>query len=421
VKQQEFIMKESTFNQELIMRKFEGAYNKFKRGEIGCEQASELLGISIRQFHRKRKRYEGEGLLGLRDRRIGKPSSNRAADAEVERITKLYEQRYKGFSVRHFHDYLELEHGVSRSYSWVKTALEREQLVVPSRRGGDHRLRRPRSPMRGMMLHQDASKHQWIEGVYWDLVVTMDDATSEIYSAIFVEEEGTASTFLSLQETIEKHGVFCSLYTDRGSHYFNTPEVGSKVDKHNLTAVGRALQQLNINHIAAYSPQARGRSERTFGTLQARLPQELGLNNITNIDDANKYLKQIYLPKHNKKFTVKPASEDTAFLPLNGINLTNIFCVKEERIVKPDNTVHYNNLILQITKNETRYHFVKAKVTVYKHLNDELSLFFGPMCIGIYDKFGKPKLDKTTKGLGKTKQSKPSHNNINNFNNKIAA
>jgi transposase len=381
-------MKEATFREELTMRKFEGTYNKFNKGEIGCEQASELIGCSIRQFHRKRKRYEDEGLLGLHDRRLGKPSHNRSADAEVEVTTKLYREKYNGFSVRHFYDYLELEQGANRSYSWVKTALEREHLVTPSKRGGNHRLRRPRSPMRGMMLHQDASKHQWISGVYWDLVVTMDDATSEIYSAIFVEEEGTNSTFLSLQETIEKQGVFCSLYTD--SHYFTTPEAGSKVDKHNLTEVGRALKQLNIRHIAAYSPQARGRSERMFRTLQARLPNELKLNKITNIDAANKYLKQYYLPKHNKKFMAKPASEDTAFIALNGINLANIFCVKEERIVKSDNTIHFNNLVLQIPKNENRNHFVRATVAVHQHLNDDISLFFGPMCIGKFNKSGTP-------------------------------
>lgn len=242
--------------------------------------------------------------------------------------------------------------------------------------------------MRGMMIHQDGSTHEWIPGAKWDLIVTMDDATSEIYSAFFVEEEGTVSSLRGVKDVISNHGLFCTFYSDRGSHYFYTPEAGGKVDKNNLTQFGRALKQLNINHVAAYSPQARGRSERMFGTLQGRLPQEFALEGIKTMEEANKYMIDVYLPRHNKNFTVEPELGKSAFMPTVGIDLDNVLCIQEDRVVQNDNTVRYNNITLQIPANEFRHHFVKANVKVNKYLDDTMAIFHGPMVIGRYDNKG---------------------------------
>jgi len=244
-----------------------------------------------------------------------------------------------------------------------------------------------------MMLHQDGSSHEWVPDQWWDLIVTMDDANSRVYSAFFVSEEGTMSSFRALTEVINAHGLFCSLYADRGSHYWHTPEAGGKVDKENLTQVGRALQQLGIELIPAYSPQARGRSERMFGTFQNRLPQELRSHGITTMQEANRFLKEVYLPEHNGLFTKEPEDTASAFVPFTGHvtgHVRDTLCVQEERVVGNDNTVRYKGLALQIAANRHRHHFVKAKVRVHDYPDGELAIFHGPRCIGRYQSDGLP-------------------------------
>ncbi|MBS0272383.1 MAG: ISNCY family transposase [Proteobacteria bacterium] len=311
---------------------------------------------------------------------------------EVERITKLYANKYRGFNVKHFHEFARRDHNLTYGYTWTKNQLEKAGLIRRSKRGGDHRLRRSRRPMAGMIIHQDGSTHEWIPrlGHNVDLIVTMDDATSEITSAFFVLQEGTESTFQGLKETIEKYGLFCSLYTDRGSHYFYTPEAGGPVDKHNLSQVGRALKRLGVHHIAAKSPEARGRSERMFGTLQGRLPNELALYGISSLEEANRYLKDVYLPRHNAQFTVKAEREKSAYVPWLGEPLEEIFCFQEERVVQNDNTVSYKNKRLQIGADSQRYHYVKTTVQVREYMDRTYSIYYGPRCIGRFSKEGIP-------------------------------
>lgn len=274
------------------METFEEIVESFKKSHVSGEEAARLLGCSERHFRRLRARYERDGLAGIADRRVGKVSPRRAGKRETEQVTRLYREKYRGFNVTHFHEIAAREHGLKRGVTWTRNTLSRAGLVTASSRGGPHRLRRPRKAMRGMMLHQDASRHVWFGEDACDLVVTMDDATSEITSAFFCEEEGTMSSFRGLQETIAPYGLFCALYTDRGSHYFTTMEAGGKVDKSRPTQVNRALKQLGIEHIAAYSPEARGRSERAFGTLQDRLVNERKYHHITTMDAANRYLQR---------------------------------------------------------------------------------------------------------------------------------
>jgi len=383
---------------EVFKMRFKDVYGQYERNKLSCGEAAEILGISVSTFYRKRQIYEEEGDSCIFDRRIGKASPHRAADREVEFITKLFESRYRDFSVKHFYDFAKREHNVNRSYGWVKNKLIETGLVEKSNRGGKHRLRRERKPMVGMMLHQDGSKHRWIPALEYDLdlIVTMDDATSKITSCFLVEEEGTFSTFRGLHETIKQEGIFCSLYTDRGSHYFYTPEVGGKVDKSRVTQVGYALRQLGIRHIAAYSPQARGRSERTFGTLQDRLPKELALHNITTIEEANRYIKENYIPRHNEQFCTKPASPEKAFIPwVSAVALEDILCLKGHRTVQHDNTVRYKGFILQIPKNDYRHHYIKTEVTVHEYFDRQLAIFYGPLCIGRYDVNGELKSHET--------------------------
>ena len=384
-------MKPTAVRDEVLKMRFEDIYGKYQQKRLTTQEAAEMLGISVSVFYRKRRRYEEEGVTGLCDKRRGKVSPHRAADAEVSLITRLYEERYRGFTVKHFHEFAVREHGLSYGYTWTKNQLERAGHVKKGKRGGAHRQRRERRPMTGLMLHQDGSTHEWIPGLGYpvDLIITMDDANSEITSGTFVLQESTESTFIGLKETIEAYGLFCSLYTDRGSHYWLTPTAGGKVDKQRLTEVGRALKQLGIAHIAAYSPQARGRSERMFGTLQKRLPQELSLAGITSLEAANRYLKEVYIPRHNAQFTVTPKEEKkTAYIPWTGGDLKEILCWMEERVVQNDNTVSFMGLRLQIPKDDLRHHYVRTTVHVRRYLDGSLSVFFGNRCLGRYDARG---------------------------------
>lgn len=366
------------------MERFEGLYANLETGELSCEDAAEILGCSTRHFLRLRSRYDEDGLEGLRDRRVGKVSRHRAADAEVAKITRLYKERYDGFNMRHFHEFARRDHGLLRCYTWTRQVLLQAGLVARGKSRGTHRLKRPRRPMRGMMIHQDASTHRWYGEGYADLIVTLDDATSEITSAFFCKQEGTNSSLRGIHETIAKHGLFCSFYTDRGSHYFYTPQANGKVDKSQLTEVGRALKNLGIIHIAAYSPEARGRSERMFGTLQGRLVSELKLARITDMTAANHYLEQTYLPRHNAQFMVAPELEASAYVTAAGIDIANMLCIQVDRIVGSDNTVRYKAMTLQIPPSPYRHHYVKTHVRVHQYPDDSLAIFHGPREIGRY-------------------------------------
>lgn len=371
--------------------RFEEINEQFKQKKLGCEEAAMILGMNPRTFLRKRDRYNDDDFDGCYDRRIGRSSNNRAMDKEIQAMTKMYELKYRGFSVKHFHEHYEKEVEKPRSYNWCRSQLHEAGLVRKSKRGGPHRRRRERKPMQGMMLHQDASTHAWIEdlGYNVDLIVTMDDATSEITSCFLAPQEGTMTSLQGIKETILKKGLFCSLYTDRGSHYAYTPEAGGKVDKSQLTQVGRAVKELGIQHIHAYSPEARGRSERMFGTLQGRLPQELTLHGIKSMEEANKYIQEVFLPAHNVRFSKAPSDSKAAYAEWGSKeSLDELLCIKEKRVVQKDNTVRYENKILQIAQQEHRHHYVKSDVEVREYLDKSLAIFHGHMCLGRYDQVG---------------------------------
>ncbi len=371
------------------MIKFMSILSRYAAAEFGQVEAAELLGVGERTFRRWRQRYEEEGEPGLLDRRLGKASGKRVpVDREAE-VEALYRNRYSGFTAKHFHEHLVRDHHFGWGYTWTKTFLYSKGLLERAKRRGAHRRKRPRRPLPGMLLHQDASRHAWLGGQRaLDLIVTLDAATSAIFSAFLVEEEGTASTFRALEEVFGQHGLPLSLYTDRGSHYFYTPEAGGKVDRTRLTQVGRALDHLGVEHIAAYSPQARGRSERVFRTLQDRLIKELALAKITTIDAANAYLRDIYIPAHNGRFAIEAEQKGSAFVAIPGVDLGEILCVQEDRHVGNDNCVTFNRLKLQIPASPLRAHFVKARVKVRHYHDGTHAIFHGPRCLGRYDQKG---------------------------------
>lgn len=378
---------------EVFVLRFEEALERYRKRRLTAEEAGEILGMSGRHFRRLLLRYEEDGPEGLRDRRLGKVSPRRAPLAELTRMQILYQERYRDFTVKHFHEQLVKRHNYKLSYTVTRLALHGAGLVRPQkRRGGTHRKKRERRPLPGMLLFQDGSTHRWIGALdhELDLVVTLDDATGAIYSAILLEEEGTASSFLGLVETIAAHGLFRAFYTDRGSHYFHTPKAGGKVDKSKPTQVGRALAQLGITHIPSYSPEARGRMERVFGTLQSRLPPELRLAEIATVEAANRYLKEQFVPDYNARFAVPAAEEGSAFIPYAGRPLDDILCIQESRQVGRDNCVNWNGLALQIPPQRHRHHYVRATVRVHQYPDGRLAIFDGPSCLARFDPDGKP-------------------------------
>ena len=371
----------------VFVSRFRDALERFRRRRLSADEAGELLGVSGRQFRRLCVRFDDEGEEGLRDRRLGKASSRRADAAEIGRMRELFRDRYADFSVRHFHETLVREHNYKLCYTVTRVALQSAGLVRKATLRGKHRKKRERRPLPGMLLFQDGSTHCWLPDTQekQDLIVTLDDATGHITSIFLTEEEGTMSSFQGLAETIRRHGLFGAFYTDRGSHYFLTQEVGGKVDKKNLTQVGRALAQLGIRHIPSYSPEARGRMERAFGTLQGRIPQELRVHGHTTAEAANVYLRDVFMPDFNARFGVKPSEDGSAYIAYVGAALEDTLCVQEDRQVGRDNCVSWQGKSLQIPQQTHRHHYVRATIRVHQYPDGALAIFDGPRCLARYD------------------------------------
>ena len=380
------------------MMKLQDVLLKAMAKRISWADAAEIIGVTDRTMRRWRERLEQHGYNGLTDRRKGQPSRQRVPLATAEEVLELYQKTYYDLNVRHFHEKLKEEHGIQLSYTWVQQALQGAGLVARGRRRGKHRRRRERRPMTGMLLHIDGSKHQWFGDERWyDLIVILDDATSKIYYAQLVEEESTRTVMAGLREVIQTQGLFCALYSDRGSHFFVTPKAGEKVDKHRLTQVGRAMKELGVQMIPAYSPQARGRSERNFGTWQGRLPQELRLAGITTVEGANAFLRERYVAEFNAKFTVPAAQKGTAFRRTARPDLNWIFTVQTERMVAKDNTIAMADRSWQIEKSRFRSTLAGCTVTIYEHLDGTVSIRYGPHVVGRFDGGGRSLQEATTK------------------------
>lgn len=354
-------------------------------------QAAQILHHSPRHLRRVLERYQHYGFDGLCDRRRSRPSPKRMPWAVADQILQLYREKYFDFSVRHFHEKLRENHDIPYGYTCIKLLLQGAGLVGKAQQRGRHRRKRERRPMTGLLLHIDGSTHRWFgDEQYHDLMVVLDDASSEIYYAQLVEQESTLTALAALREVVEQHGIFCALYSDRGSHFWLTPKEGELVDRQRLTQVGRAMRDLGITMIPAYSPQARGRSERNFRTWQHRLPQELRLRGITTVEAANRFLRETYIAELNRRFAVPPAQPETAFVPASGKDLQRIFSLQQERTVNQDNTVRVANRILQIEKTKWRGTLAKCRVLVCEHRDASWSIFYGPHLVGRYTPEGQP-------------------------------
>jgi len=389
-------MRRTEMLQEIRKMRFEELYVGWQEGRLSQEEAARVLGVCSRTFRRQICRYEEDGMEGLNDRRLIQASHRKAPVDEVMKLTARYRKSYRGWNVKHFYSWY-IRDGGKRSYTWVKNTLQQQGEVQKEKKKGVHRRRRERSPLPGMMIHQDGSTHEWVPGKKWDLIVTMDDATNEHYSMFFTDQEGTASSFQGVQDVILKKGLFSSIYTDRGSHYWFTPEEGGRVSKTQLTQFGRAMQQLGIMMIPAYSPEARGRSERMFRTHQDRLTRELAMHHITSMEEANRYIKKIYLPAHNREFKQKSPEEGSAFIPWVGAHLEDILCEHHERTVTPDNCVSFEAITLQIPPNKYRCHYVRARVNVHRYMDGSLAIFHGPRKLADYEPNGQLKKKKNNK------------------------
>jgi transposase len=384
-------MRRTQLLQETRKMHFEEILDLWTESRLTQEEAGRMLGVSGRTFRRYIDRYHENGIDGLLDKRLTQASARKAPVDEVMALVDRYRSRHQGWNVRHFHSWYKRQGG-TRSYTWVKNELQEAKVVKKGKKRGAHRKKRERSPLPGMMIHQDGSSHEWVPGKQWDLIVTMDDATSEHYSMFFVEEEGTVSSFAGVREVILRHGLFCSFYSDRGSHYWHTPEAGGKVDKKNPTQFGRAMHQLGIEMIPAYSPEARGRSERVFGTHQDRLVKELAYFDITEMSEANRYLREHYLPAFNAEFMESAAEQGSGFVPLlAGQSIDDILCEQHERTVARNNCVSFEGLSLQIPQDQHRCNYINAKVRVHRYPDRSLAIFHGPRKLANYHTDGKAK------------------------------
>jgi transposase len=387
------------------MMKLQDVLLKAMAKKITWWDAAEIIGVTDRTMRRLRERMEADGYSGLADRRKGKPSGKRIPVATVEKVLRLYQEEYFDLNIRHFHEKLREEQGIQLSYTWVQKALQGAGLVARRKKRGKYRRRRERRPMTGMLLHIDGSKHRWLGDQAWyDLIVILDDATSEIYYAQLVEEESTRTVMAGLWEVILTQGLFCSLYSDRGSHFFYTPKAGGKVDKQRPTQVGRAMKELGVQMIAAYSPQARGRSERSFGTWQGRLPQELRLAGAQTLEAANRFLRESYIAKFNDKFTVAATEKETAFRPTQRKDLDWVFTLQTERVVEKDNTVAIKDRHWQLNQTKFRRTLAVCTVMIHEHLDGRTSIRYGPNVVGRYEADGRAiESPQKTKAAGRGK------------------
>ena len=358
--------------------------------KINWIQAANILGVTPRHMRRLKGQWEKGGYGGLRDHRRGRSMRQRIPLEVIRKLCHLKKEVYPDFSVRHFYEYATEEHGLKISYNWARVVLEEAGIVEKAPARGKHRRRRERRPMTGMLIHNDGSTHEWVEGLpQWDLIITMDDADGRILHGEFVPQEGTMSTFMALEHVLQRYGRFCEFYHDCGSHFGHTRVAGQGPDEEQNGQVSRVLKTLGIRQIFARSPQARGRSERAFGTIQGRLPQELRVAGIKDYEKANEYLEKIFIPKFNRQFTVKPMQPETTFTSLVGIDLKLLLSIQDQRIVRNDNTVTYENIILQIPENDHRPHYVRCPVTVHEFPGGTLGVSYQGKLLGEYQKDGK--------------------------------
>lgn len=362
---------------------------KASEGAIKWVQAAEVLNVTPRHLLRLRRKYLLLGPEGLRDGRRGRRLPARIPPLVVEKICRLKQEQYADYTVKHFHEFLQSKHRIQVSYTCVKTILQARGIVEKECGRGKYRRRRERRPMRGMLLHIDGSTHEWIVGLpKQDLIVVLDDADGRMLYARFWDQEGTLSTMAALEHVLTRYGRFCELYTDRGSHFCRTTHAGEGPDEVQNGQVARALKLLGIKHIRALSPQARGRSERAWRTLQDRLPKEMRSEGITSYEAANAFLDRVYVARFNERFSVKPAQPESAFTPMAGIDFGLMLTAQHQRVVRPDNTVSFEGVVLQLPQTR-RATLARCEITVHVYPNNSLAITHAGQVVARFDPAGK--------------------------------
>lgn len=380
----------------------EEVLKKALKGKITWTQAALILGVTDRQVRRLRQAFSKGGKAALVDGRARPREERRIPESTVIELCRLRRELYSDFSVRHFYEFATEKHGLVLSYTKAKDILQSNALAIKSAGRGKHRRKRERRPMLGMLVHLDASTHRWIGGLpNHDLVVALDDATSEILFARFFEQEGVLSTLYAVKHILKTRGRFCELYTDRGSHFCNTRVARSGPDQIQQGPVPIALSALKITQIWAYSPQARGRSERAFGTLQGRLPQELRLAGIKDYEAANRYLDDHFIQDFNTRFTVPAEQPESAFVPVVGLDLDLLLSSRTSRIVGNDNTVRFDKLRLQIPRGTDRPHYFRCEVTVHEFPEGDLGVSYQDKLLARFDRRGEPAVIRDARGRKK--------------------
>ncbi|MEI6806697.1 MAG: ISNCY family transposase [Myxococcaceae bacterium] len=360
-------------------------------GQISWLDAERILGYSPRHIRRLRSRCVAEPEDELNDKRAGRTMPHKVSENVVREILLLREERYFDFNIKHFHEVLTEKHRTAVSYSYVKDLLQRAGYAEKSTGRGKHRKRRERRPMEGMMLHIDASMHPWlgVENGKRDLIYVLDDATSEALYGKFVPEEDTRSCLKALQTVLETRGLFSELYSDRGSHFVRTPKAGGDPCEGGVQ-FARVLRSLRIRPIYARSPQARGRSERAFRTVQGRLPQELRDNKITNWEEANRYLQEVFITRFNSRFTVEPENPKSAFMPIVGMNIPRACALEHDVHVGADNCIRWRRKTFQIPQGPSRYSYAKCSAILVEYLDGRIDVEYGQMTIARFDQEGQP-------------------------------
>ena len=360
-------------------------------GQLACWEAAEILGCTERSIRRYRVGLQLHGYEDLFDRRR-RPSPRRAPVEEVERVLKLYRTTYHDFNVRHFHDIVRRDHGVRLSYSLVKRVLQEAGLVKKRRPRGKHRLRREPRACFGEMLHLDGSPHEWLAlrpGERQTMIAVLDDATKHLLYAQLHPSETTDAVLEALHEVVSTEGIPMSLYTDRARWAFVTKKAGDRVDEKQLTEVGRALHRLGVEHIPSYSPQGRGRGERLNRTLQDRLVNELRVAGVRTVERANQYLRKHFIPDYNVRFTRPPSDPSSAFVAAGNIDLDQVLCHEDERVVAKDNVVQFGTVKLQLQKQPGRPSCAGMRVIVRRHLDGTHTVWQGQKLLGRFDSKGR--------------------------------
>jgi hypothetical protein len=323
----------------------------------------------------------------LIDRRLLRPSKRRVPPLQVELVLRLYRERYGGFNVRHFHQIARREHGVTVSYSFTKQTLQAAGLVTKHRTRGRHRRRREPRACFGELLHIDGSVHAWLALRPEDrsvLIAVVDDATKRVLYAQLWTSETAVAIMTAMRDVISTYGLPMAVYTDRAHWAFHTPQAKGRVDTTQLTQLGRALDRLGIEHIPAYSPQARGRSERLNRTFQDRLVNELRVAKVTTLVAANRYLRDRFIPDYNASFSCPAADATPAFVAAGPIDLAQILCHQEERVVGRDNTVTFAGRVFQLAPQPGRRSCTGLRVLVRRHLSGEHSIWSGTRQLGYF-------------------------------------